>query len=196
VLASSNPGKLEEITSILKGCNIEVISQSKFNLFEIEETGKTFVENAILKARVATRISGLPAIADDSGLEVDILGGEPGIYSARYAGKNATDEENLQLLIRNILDSGVSLPKARFQCVIVYLRYSLDPMPLIVSGTWEGIMVSEPRGNNGFGYDPIFYVPTHDCTSAELDPDEKNCISHRGQALQKFVEYWRGVYEI
>ena len=185
VLASNNPGKLGEIDRILKDQGIELLPQERFNIPAVEETGKTFVENAILKARMAASVSGLPAIADDSGIEVDVLNGEPGIYSARYAGVQASDEENLQLLIKNVTDTGKPHPLARYQCIIVYLRHALDPMPLIADGTWEGYIDTQPRGKNGFGYDPIFYVPTHQCTSAELNPDEKNRISHRGLALQK-----------
>jgi XTP/dITP diphosphohydrolase len=185
VLASNNAGKLREIKQVLKNKGIELLPQSNFNVPVIEETGNTFVENAILKAREAARVSGLPAMADDSGIEVDILNGKPGIYSARYAGKNATDEENLQLLIRNVIHSGETRPLARYHCVIVYLRHAMDPMPIIAEGTWEGLIVTEPKGENGFGYDPVFYVPTHNCTSAELSPAAKNKISHRGLALQK-----------
>ena len=187
VLASNNPGKLGEIDQILKDKGIALLPQSRFNVPAVEETGKTFVENAILKARMAASVSGLPAIADDSGIEVDVLNGEPGIYSARYAGVQASDEENLQLLIKNVTNTGKTHPLARYQCIIVYLRHATDPMPLIADGTWEGYIVTQPRGKNGFGYDPIFYVPTHHCTSAELNPDEKNRISHRGLALQKFT---------
>ncbi len=188
VLASNNPGKLKEITRILADTDITLVAQAELNIPEVEETGKSFVENALIKARHASIISGLPAIADDSGIEVDILNGEPGIYSARYAGQGATDEENLQLLIDNIIKSGMDKPVARYQCVIVYLRHGNDPMPLIAEGTWEGYLVTEPVGENGFGYDPVFYVPDYQCTSAQLDPDEKNRISHRGLALNKLAE--------
>ncbi|MGY8815469.1 MAG: RdgB/HAM1 family non-canonical purine NTP pyrophosphatase [Gammaproteobacteria bacterium] len=185
VLASNNQGKLREIDQILKNKGIDLLPQSKFNVLEVEETGKTFIENAILKARAAASHSGLPAIADDSGIEVDILKGKPGIYSARYAGDNATDEENLNLLIQDVIANGVSQPVARYQCVIVFMRHAMDPMPIIAEGSWEGYIVTEPKGEYGFGYDPIFYVPTHNCTSAELMPEIKNKISHRGIALQK-----------
>ncbi len=192
VLASNNPGKLKEITRILADTDITLVAQAELNIPEVEETGKSFVENALIKARHASIISGLPAIADDSGIEVDILNGEPGIYSARYAGQGATDEENLQLLIDNIIKSGMDKPVARYQCVIVYLRHGNDPMPLIAEGTWEGYLVTEPVGENGFGYDPVFYVPDYQCTSAQLDPDEKNRISHRGLALNKLAEKLSG----
>jgi len=188
VLASNNSGKLTEITHILSGANIELLPQSKFNVTEVEETGKSFVENALIKARHASALSGIAAIADDSGIEVDVLNGAPGIYSARYAGEGATDEDNLKLLVDNVLASGVRNPVARYQCVLVYLRHADDPMPLIAEGTWEGYIVTEPVGKNGFGYDPIFYVPGHHCTSAQLDPKEKNKISHRGIALKKLAD--------
>ena len=188
VLASNNPGKLKEIAEILEGKGINLIPQSQFNVPEVEETGKTFIENALLKARAASEVSGLPAIADDSGIEVDVLHGEPGIYSARYAGKNASDEENLNLLVKNVIAKGVEKPVARYQCLIVYLEHPEDPTPIIAEGTWEGYIVTEPRGSNGFGYDPVFYVPTHNCTSAELDPELKNKLSHRALALQQFAE--------
>jgi len=192
VLASNNPGKLKEITSILKDLDITLVTQEEFNIPEVEETGKSFIENALIKARHASAISGLPAISDDSGIEVDILNSEPGIYSARYAGQGATDEANLQLLVDNIIRAGIDKPVARYQCVIVYMRHANDPMPLIADGTWEGYLITEPIGDNGFGYDPIFYVPEYQCTSAQLQPVVKNQISHRGMALKKLAEKLRG----
>lgn len=187
VLASSNPGKVREINQMLAGLDLSVVPQSDFKVIDAEETGLTFIENALLKARNATRHTGLPAIADDSGLEVDYLNGAPGIYSARYAGKNASDELNL----RKLLDDLVGIPEAertaRFQCLMVYLRHEFDPTPVICQGTWEGRLLLEPRGANGFGYDPIFFVPTHNCSSAELPPEVKNKLSHRGQALRLLV---------
>ncbi len=187
VLASSNPGKVREINQMLAGLDLSVVPQSDFKIIDAEETGLTFIENALLKARNATRHTGLPAIADDSGLEVDYLNGAPGIYSARYAGKNASDEQNL----RKLLDDLVGIPEAertaRFQCLMVYLRHEFDPTPIICQGTWEGRILLEPRGANGFGYDPIFFVPTHNCSSAELPPEVKNKLSHRGQALRTLV---------
>ena len=188
VLASSNPGKVREINQMLAGLDLSVVPQSDFKVVDAEETGLTFIENALLKARNATRHTGLPAIADDSGIEVDYLNGAPGIYSARYAGKNASDEQNL----RRLLDDLVGIPEAertaRFQCLMVYLRHEFDPTPTICQGTWEGRILLEARGANGFGYDPIFFVPTHNCSSAELPPEVKNKLSHRGQALRKLVE--------
>jgi XTP/dITP diphosphohydrolase len=187
VLASSNPGKVREINQMLAGLDLSVVPQSDFKVIDAEETGLTFIENALLKARNATRHTGLPAIADDSGIEVDYLNGAPGIYSARYAGKNASDEQNL----RRLLDDLVGIPEAertaRFQCLMVYLRHEFDPTPIICQGTWEGRILLEPRGANGFGYDPIFFVPTHNCSSAELLPEVKNKLSHRGQALRLLV---------
>jgi XTP/dITP diphosphohydrolase len=188
VLASNNPGKLKEIAEILQGKGINLIPQSRFKVPEVEETGKTFIENALLKARAAAQVSGLPAIADDSGIEVDVLHGEPGIYSARYAGLNASDEENLQLLVKNVIATGIEKPVARYQCLIVYLEHPEDPTSIIAEGSWEGYIVTEPKGSNGFGYDPVFYLPSHHCTSAELEPDVKNVLSHRALALRQFAE--------
>lgn len=187
VLASNNPGKVREFNQLLSGLNMEVIPQSEFNVEEIEETGLSFVENAILKARNAARCTGLPSIADDSGIEVDALRGAPGIYSARFDGVDASDEQNLQKLLAEL--SGVPDEKrsARFQCLLVFMRHDLDPTPLICQGTWEGRILHAPQGENGFGYDPVFYVPGEDCSSAELPSATKNRLSHRGQALQKLL---------
>ena len=172
---------------MLSSLDVEVRPQSEFNVDEVEETGLTFVENAILKARHAAKISGLPAIADDSGLEVDALNGAPGIYSARYAGTDATDEQNLQKLLADSKNVPDEQRTARFQCLLVYLRHADDPTPLICQGTWEGFITQEPMGDNGFGYDPVFFVPKHNCTSAQLTPEQKNQLSHRGQALNKLL---------
>ena len=187
VLASSNPGKVREINQLLATLDLHVRPQSEFGVVDAEETGLTFVENAILKARNAAQHTGLPAIADDSGIEVDALHGAPGIYSARYAGAGASDEANLQKLLAALGDVPEAERTARFQCVMVYMKHGEDPTPLICQGTWEGRILLEPRGNNGFGYDPVFYVPTHDCASAELEPEVKNTLSHRGQALRKLL---------
>ncbi len=183
VLASNNPGKLREIRQILSGFDYEIVTQAEFNIGDVEENGLSFVENALIKARHASRIAGLPAIADDSGIEVDALDGDPGIYSARYAGPGATDKENNAKLLKALKNLPDEQRSARFQCVIVYLHHAHDPMPLICSGTWEGRVLHEPRGTQGFGYDPLFYVPTHRCASAELPAEVKNRISHRAQAL-------------
>ena len=187
VLASNNPGKVREINQILAALSLIVVPQSDFNVPDAEETGLSFVENALLKARNASHHTGLPAIADDSGIEVDYLNGAPGIYSARYAGKDASDEQNLKKLLADLEGIPEAERTARFQCLMVYLRHEFDPTPVICQGTWEGRILLEPRGNNGFGDDPIFFVPTHNCSSAELPPEVKNKLSHRGQALRLLV---------
>jgi len=188
VLASGNAGKVREFNQLLAGAHIEVVPQSSFGVPEAEETGLTFVENAILKARNAARHTGLPAVADDSGIEVDALNGAPGIYSARYAGPGASDEENLYKLLAALEGLPDERRGARFQCVIAYLRHAEDPTPLICQGTWEGRILAAPRGANGFGYDPVFYVPDEGVSSAELAPETKNRLSHRGQALRRLLE--------
>ncbi len=187
MLASNNAGKLREIQAVLDQQRFQLINQSKFDVTEVAETGTTFVENAIIKARHAAESTGLPALADDSGIEVDALNGAPGVYSARYAGANANDEANNAKLLRELADIPDEQRSARFQCVLVYMRHAQDPMPLICQGTWEGVILHEAKGPNGFGYDPLFFVPTHGCASAELEPAEKNRISHRAQALQKLI---------
>lgn len=187
VLASSNPGKVREINHLLAGLSIEVVPQSQFGVPDIEETGLSFVENALLKARNAAQHTGLPAIADDSGIEVDALNGAPGIYSARYAGVGASDQQNLDKLLAELKDVPQNLRSARFQCLMVYLRHATDPTPLICQGTWNGRILFAAQGINGFGYDPVFYVPTHDCSSAQLPPEVKNSLSHRGQALRNLL---------
>lgn len=190
VLASNNPGKIVEINELLsKETHIELISQATLNIPEIEETGITFVENAIIKARHASQLSGLPAISDDSGLAVDALQGAPGVFSARYA---ANDQDRIQKL----LDALKIVPDvertARYHSVMIFLRYAIDPAPIICHGIWEGKILQSPRGNKGFGYDPIFYVPTHQCSAAELETEEKNRISHRGQAMQQLINILKG----
>ncbi len=187
VLASNNPGKVREINQMLAGLHLSVVPQSDFEVTEAEETGLTFVENAILKARNATRFTQLAAIADDSGLEVDALYGAPGIYSARYAGKGAGDKANLLKLLDDLKNVPDEKRMARFQCAMVYLRHELDPTPIICLGTWEGRILHAPVGEHGFGYDPVFFVPTHNCSSAQLPPAVKNELSHRGQALRALV---------
>ncbi len=186
VLASGNAGKLREIMESLDGLAIELVPQADFDVLAPAETGRSFVENAIIKARHAAEITRLPAIADDSGIEVDVLGGAPGIYSARYAGAGASDEDNRQLLLERV--AAVEKPRARFQCLMVYLCCAADATPLIAQGTWEGYLSKEARGDKGFGYDPIFYVPTHHCTAAELPAATKNRLSHRGQALRRLLD--------
>lgn len=187
VLASSNKGKVREINQVLAGLDMVVRPQGEFGVIDAEETGLTFVENAILKARNAAQHTGLPAIADDSGLEVDALAGAPGIYSARFAGEGASDQANLEKLLDALQDTPEENRTARFQCLMVYMRHANDPTPLICQGSWEGRILTAARGSNGFGYDPVFYVPTHDCSSAELPAETKNQLSHRGQALCKLV---------
>jgi XTP/dITP diphosphohydrolase len=188
VLASGNRGKVREFNEILAGLHLSVVPQSDFKVPEAEETGLTFVENALIKARNAAKHTGMPAIADDSGLEVDALNGAPGIYSARYAGKDAGDEKNLLKLLADVADLPDPERTARFQCVMVYLRHEFDPTPVICQGAWEGRLLREPRGANGFGYDPVFFVPTHNCSAAELASDIKNTLSHRGQALRAMLQ--------
>lgn len=188
VLASSNSAKLQELQDILTVKHVTLVPQSQFDIADVEEDGLSFVENAIIKARHASRLSGLPALADDSGLVVDALNGEPGIYSARYAGGNASreanDAANNALLLENLEQVPSENRTARFQCCLALVRHADDPMPLICQGSWEGRILFEEKGKNGFGYDPLFFVPEHDCASAELDPAVKNRISHRAKALQ------------
>ena len=186
VLASGNQGKIKEIQAILKGHPI--VPQSQFNVEEAEETGSTFVENAIIKARNAASHCNLPSIADDSGLVVDALNGAPGVISARYAGVGATDQENLLKLLKDMEHIPTEQRTARFVCVIVFMRHANDSLPIIAQGTWEGRILTESVGDNGFGYDPVFWVPTHQKASAELSPEIKNSLSHRGQALQQLTD--------
>lgn len=183
VLATSNPGKVDEINRMLPG-RIVAVPQSALGVPEVAETGLTFVENALLKARNASAVAKLPAIADDSGLEVDALDGAPGIYSSRYAGAGATDDANLKKLLSALEGVPLEQRTARFQCVMVCLRHPADPAPLICQGTWEGAIAMAPSGTGGFGYDPVFLVPQLGCSAAELDPETKNRLSHRGQALR------------
>jgi len=185
VLASGNQGKIKEIQTILDGHPI--VPQSQYNVEEAEETGSTFVENAIIKARNAASHCNLPSIADDSGLVVDALNGAPGVISARYAGVGASDQENLLKLLKDLEDIPTEQRTARFVCVIVFMRHANDPLPIIAQGTWEGRILTESVGDNGFGYDPVFWVPTHQKASAELSPEIKNSLSHRGQALQQLT---------
>jgi XTP/dITP diphosphohydrolase len=183
VLASSNKGKVREFSELLSGRGMAVVPQSDFAVPDADETGLTFVENAILKARNAAVHTGLAAIADDSGLEVDYLNGAPGIYSARYAGDGGSAANNAKLL-EALADVATEQRGARFQCVLVYLRHADDPTPIICQGTWEGRILTALRGEAGFGYDPLFWVPDEGCSSAELSAERKNELSHRGQALR------------
>jgi XTP/dITP diphosphohydrolase len=191
VLASGNQKKLDEMRAILEPLALKVVPQSDFQVPEAEETGLTFVENAILKARNAAAHTGLPAIADDSGLEVDALNGAPGIYSARFSGADASDAKNNALLI-DMLGDLPDVPRtARYQAVLVLMRHPDDPTPLICQGTWEGEILLAPRGNGGFGYDPHFLIPELGVTAAEMEPAEKNRISHRGRALKALMDALR-----
>lgn len=187
VVATGNQGKLKEISEVLSPLGFLVRGQSEFAITSAEETGLTFVENAILKARHTCQQTGRPALADDSGLEVDALDGQPGIYSARYAGADGDDAANNHKLLQALTEVPEDKRTARFQCVMVYLRHPEDPVPLICQGTWEGRIALAQAGANGFGYDPLFYVPETGCMAAELPPAEKNRLSHRGQALQQLV---------
>jgi XTP/dITP diphosphohydrolase len=186
VLATGNAGKLKELRELLVDQSFDVLSQKDLGVTDADETGLSFVENALLKARHAARITGLPALADDSGLCVDALGGAPGIYSARYAGRGATDADNNRALLAALkpLRSGEPLT-ARFVCVLVLVRHADDPLPLICQGEWAGEILAAPRGEQGFGYDPLFLVPSDGMSSAELPRERKNALSHRGQALRQ-----------
>jgi XTP/dITP diphosphohydrolase len=187
ILATNNPGKAREFNAMLSSL-FEVVSQKDMDVEEVPETGLTFVENALIKARNASEQSGLPALADDSGIVVDALNGEPGIYSARYSGMHGSDEDNTNKLLIEMQDIPERDRTARFWCSIVYVEHANDPTPIIIQRGWEGKILRKCIGKNGFGYDPIFYVPTHGCASAELEPAEKNKISHRGKALKALLQ--------
>lgn len=187
VLATGNPGKVRELNAMLKGI-YEVVSQKDLGVAEVPETGLSFVENALIKARNAAKQTSLPALADDSGIVLDALNGAPGIYSARYAGAGASDEDNLQKLLVDLSSQKDNNRQARFWCALAFVQHAEDPTPLIIQKAWEGEIIDEARGLGGFGYDPIFYLQSHGCTSAQLPAEEKNKISHRGQALQAFLE--------
>ncbi|KAA0010673.1 XTP/dITP diphosphatase [Billgrantia pellis] len=187
VLASGNAGKLREFGQLLKSLGLSVRPQAEFGVDDVEETGLTFVENALLKAREASRVSGLPALADDSGLEVDALQGQPGIYSARYAGEPKSDARNNAKLLEALADVPREERSARYWCVLVYLRHADDPVPIIVQRSWEGEILEQPRGEGGFGYDPLFWLPEQGRSVAELAAEEKNRLSHRGRALEALV---------
>ncbi len=191
VLASGNKGKLKEFSELFAEFDTEVIPQSTFNLVEAEETGLTFVENAIIKARHACELTGLPAISDDSGIEVDALNGQPGIYSARYSGPNATAQKNLQALLDALINTPEAKRTARYQCVIAFMRHAKDPTPLICQASWEGTLLTAPKGDGGFGYDPIFWVAAYQCTAAELTAEQKHAISHRGKAIRQFISQFQ-----
>ena len=185
ILATGNEGKVRELNDMLKG-HYNVISQNDMQVKEVPETGTTFIENALIKARNASLQTKLPALADDSGLQVEALNGEPGVYSARYAGESATDNDNIEKLILNM--DHHDNRKAHFCCAMVFVKSASDLSPVIVEKLWEGELLREPVGENGFGYDPVFYLPEHGCSSAQLQPEVKNEISHRGQALSDLLK--------
>ena len=187
VLASNNTGKINEFNDMLSNLGFEVKPQGEFNVEEAEENGLSFIENAILKARNACAQTGLPAIADDSGIEVDYLNGAPGIYSARFAGEHGNSEANNALLLEKLEGVPEEERSARFHCVLAYMKHKDDPTPLVFNGVWEGSILTEIQGKHGFGYDPVFYVPNRDCSAAMLTKDEKNRISHRAIALQQLL---------
>ncbi|KHN53700.1 RdgB/HAM1 family non-canonical purine NTP pyrophosphatase [Pectobacterium fontis] len=191
VLATGNPGKVRELASLLADFGLDIVAQTELGVDSAEETGLTFIENAILKARHAAHITGLPAIADDSGLAVDTLGGAPGIYSARYAGMDASDQQNLDKLLLTVKDVPDEQRHASFHCVLVYLRHAEDPTPIVCHGRWQGVLTHQASGRGGFGYDPIFFVPELGKTAAELTREEKNAHSHRGQALRQLLDTLR-----
>ncbi len=191
VLATGNQGKVKELASLLAKHNIEIVPQSDFNVSDVAETGTTFVENAIIKARHAAKITGLPAIADDSGLEVDALNGAPGVYSARYAGdigENPSDDDNTNKLLSALKNIPDEQRSARFHCVLVYMKHENDPTPIICHGVWQGSISREKQGEQGFGYDPVFWQQALQMSSAQLPRDIKNKLSHRGQALAQLVK--------
>lgn len=196
ILATGNAGKLQELQALLAGMDVEIVSQSQLGIAPVAETALTFVENALLKARHVASRSLLSTIADDSGLEVDALGGRPGVHSARYAGESASDTENNARLLAELRGVAPSERTARFRCVLVALRTATDPAPLICEGAWEGRIAESPVGTHGFGYDPLFVVGDLGLTAAQLSPDLKNRLSHRGQALRQLaaaLERWRAV---
>jgi XTP/dITP diphosphohydrolase len=188
VLASGNKGKVTELAELLGPLDFEVLPQSEFVVSEVAESGTTFVENAIIKARHAALITGLPAIADDSGLAVDALGGAPGVYSARFAGLQATDRDNIDKLLIELKDVPQQQRQARFLCVLVFMQSANDPTPIICQGEWHGEISLDIKGENGFGYDPVFWLADLNRSSAQLIPEEKNALSHRGKAIKLLVE--------
>lgn len=185
VLASSNPGKLREFAALLATVDFDVLPQAQFNVPEAEEPHFTFVENAIAKARHAARLTGLAALADDSGICVDALGGAPGVFSARFAGEPKSDQRNNDKLIADL--AGKSNRRAHYYCILVFVRHADDPQPIIAEGEWHGEIIDTPRGANGFGYDPYFWLPEFGCTAAELAAEKKNAVSHRGKALATLI---------
>lgn len=192
VLASGNPGKVKEFANLFAEQQVSVVPQKDLGVKDVPETGTTFVENAIIKARHAAKQTGLPAIADDSGLVVNALGGAPGIYSARFAGEQASDSDNIELLLSRLGNEADR--RAHFMCTLVFMRHADDPVPLISQGHWHGLITSQMTGHGGFGYDPVFYVPSQECTAAELESKKKNAISHRGQAMAFLLQQMRQTF--
>lgn len=192
VLASGNAGKVKEFNTLLANQQVEVVPQKLLGVEEVPETGTTFIENAIIKVRHAAKVTGLPAIADDSGLVVRALGGAPGIYSSRFSGDNATDQSNIDLLLQRL--DGEADRSAHFFCMLVFMRHADDPVPLISQGFWHGDITQDIQGDGGFGYDPVFYVPDQGCTAAQLEKDVKNKLSHRGQAMQGLLAQMRQIF--
>ena len=191
VIASNNKGKIAELTDLLAPLGLQPVAQGELGVSEAEEPAVTFVENAIIKARHAARVTGLPALADDSGLAVDALDGRPGVRSARFAGEEATDNDNVEALLAALKDTPEAQRSAQFHCVLVYLRHADDPTPIICHGRWPGRILAEPRGQGGFGYDPVFLVPEHGCSAAELTREQKGRIGHRGRALASLLDQLR-----
>lgn len=191
VLATGNPGKVREMADLLAAFGLDIVAQTELGVESAEETGLTFIENAILKARHAAAITGLPAIADDSGLAVDALGGAPGIYSARYAGEEASDRQNLLKLLAALENVPDDKRQAQFHCVLVYLRHAEDPTPLVFHGSWQGEITRSAVGEGGFGYDPVFFVPELGKTAGEMTKAEKHAVSHRGKAMTLLLEAMR-----
>jgi XTP/dITP diphosphohydrolase len=193
VLASGNQGKLREFSAMFtehfSDAGVELIPQTELGVTDADETGLSFVENAIIKARHACEVTGLPALADDSGIEVDALKGAPGIYSARYSGHG--DQGNNKKLLHELASVPDDQRTARFQCVLVYMRHAKDPTPQVFQGSWEGTILTTPSGSEGFGYDPVFYVPSEKCSAADLSKEQKNKLSHRGQAIQQLLRRWK-----
>ena len=194
ILATGNLNKVREISASLKGSSIEIMPQSMFNVPDADETGTTFVENAIIKARNCAAHTGEAAMADDSGIEVDALGGAPGVHSARYSGEHANDDKNTALLLRNMEDVPDGRRTARYWCVMVYMRSASDPTPIICQASWEGVIIREKRGTNGFGYDPVFLIPELGKTAAEVSLEVKNSMSHRAKAIRMMTEKLREIH--
>ncbi len=191
VLASGNAGKVREINKLFADSGIDIVPQSEFDVPDVAETGTTFVENAIIKARHAAKCTGLPAISDDSGIEVDALNHRPGVWSARYAGEGSSDQDNNDLMLKELAGVPEAERTARYQCLLVFMRSHTDPVPIITQGSWQGRILQAPQGDGGFGYDPIFYVATHACSGGELPLEVKNTISHRAIALNAMLEAFK-----